>query len=153
MLKLVAVVSSLLVSLGLAAYFPPQPPGPDGPEPPKAKGKEQAKKKGEPGPRGDLTKAYDLLRRLRADDSTVGRSEERIRHWTKHTTKYYRDGLKALDAGDDFLAHESRAIAVTRTGLPTTPTTLHSSIAAIPTCLRPPAGSAPKTLANGSVAT
>ena len=44
MLKLVAVVSSLLVSLGLAA-FPPQPPGPDGPEPPKAKGKQQAKKK------------------------------------------------------------------------------------------------------------
>ena len=52
MLKLVAVVSSLLVSLGLAASFPPQPPGPDGPESPKAKGKgkEQAKKKGEPGP-------------------------------------------------------------------------------------------------------
>jgi len=51
MLKLVAVVSSLLVSLGLAAAFPPQPPGPDGPEPPKAKakGKEQAKKKESPG--------------------------------------------------------------------------------------------------------
>jgi len=111
MLKLVATVSSLLVSLGLAASFPPQPPGPDGPEPPKAKGKEQAKKKGEPGPRGDLTKAYDLLRRLRADDSTVGRSEERIRDWTERATKYYRDGLKALDAGDDFLAHEYGAIA------------------------------------------
>ena len=109
MLKLVAAVSSLLVSLGLAASFPPQPPGPDGPEPPK--GKEQAKKKGEPGPRGDLTKAYDLLRRLRADDSTVGRSEERIRDWTERATKYYRDGLKALDAGDDFLAHEYGAIA------------------------------------------
>ena len=113
MVKLVAAVSSLLVSLGLAAFFPPQPPGPDGPEPPKAKakGKEAAKKKGEPGPRGDLTKAYDLLRRLRADDSTVGRSEERIRDWTERATKYYRDGLKALDAGDDFLAHEYGAIA------------------------------------------
>ena len=90
MVKLVAAVSSLLVSLGLAAFFPPQPPGPDGPEPPKAKakGKEAAKKKGEPGPRGDLTKAYDLLRRLRADDSTVGRSEERIRDWTERATKY-----------------------------------------------------------------
>src|SRR5271166_4603 len=68
MLKLVAVVSSLLVSLGLATSFPAHPPGPDGPERPKAKakGREQAKKKGGPGPRADLTKAYELLRRLRA---------------------------------------------------------------------------------------
>ncbi len=115
MLKLAAMVSSLLVSLGLAAFLPAQPPGPDGPEPPKAKakakGKEAAKKKGEPGPAGDLTKAYDLLRRLRASDSSVGRPEERIREWTERATKYYRDGTKALDTGDEFLAHEYGAIA------------------------------------------
>ncbi len=113
MIKFAAMVTSLLVSLGLAAFLPAQPPGPDGPEPPKAKakGKEAAKKKGEPGPGGDLTKAYNLLRSLRASDSSVGRPEERIREWTERATKYYRDGLKALDAGDDFLAHEYGAIA------------------------------------------
>jgi hypothetical protein len=111
MLKLVAVASSVLVSLGLAAFIPAQPPGPDGPPPPKAKGKDEAKKKGEPGPKGDLTKAYDLLRRLRADGTSASRPEERIRDWTERATKYYRDGLKALDTGDDFLAHEYGAIA------------------------------------------
>ena len=67
MLKLAAMVSSLLVSLGLAAILPAQPPGFDGPaSKAKEKGKEAAKKKAEAGPAGDLTKAYDLLRRLRA---------------------------------------------------------------------------------------
>jgi len=41
----------------------------------------------------------------------VGRSEERIRDWTERAANYYRDGLKALDAGDDFLAHEYGATA------------------------------------------
>ncbi len=111
MIKLAAASSSLLVSLVLASLLPSQPPGRDGPEPPKAKRKEAAKKKGEPGPAGDLTKAYELLRRLRADDGTVGRSEERIHEWTERATRYYRDGLKALDGSDDFLAHEYGAIA------------------------------------------
>lgn len=115
MLKLAAMVSSLLVSLGLAAFLPAQPPGPDSPDSPKAKakakGKEAAKKKGEPGPAGDLSKAYDLLRRLRASDSSVGRPEERIREWTERATKYYREGTKAFDAGDEFLAHEYGATA------------------------------------------
>lgn len=106
MIKLAAVVSSVLMSLGLAALVPEQPRGPEDP-PPKAK----AKKKGEEGPRGDLRKAYDLLRRLRAADGSAGRPEERIRDWTDSATRYYRDGLKALDEGDDFLAHEYGAIA------------------------------------------
>jgi hypothetical protein len=112
MIKLAAVASSVLVSLGLAAFVPAQPRGPDDP-PPKAKGKGkgEAKKKGEEGPRGDLRKAYDLLRRLRAADGSAGRPEEQIRDWTERATKYYRDGLKALDDGDDFLAHEYGAIA------------------------------------------
>jgi hypothetical protein len=114
-LKLAAAASSVLVSLGLAAYFPPPPPGSDGPPPPKAKakGKEKGepKKKGEAGPKGDLRRAYDLLRRLRADESSTDRPVERIRDWTERASRYYRDGLKALDAGDDFLAHEYGAIA------------------------------------------
>jgi hypothetical protein len=112
MFKLAAVITSVLLSFGLAAFVPAQPPGPDDPPPPKAKGKKgQEKKKEEPGPKGDLRKAYDLLRRLRADGTSVGRPEERIREWTERATKYYRDGLKALDAGDGFLAHEYGAIA------------------------------------------
>jgi hypothetical protein len=119
MYKLAAVVSTILVGLGLAVLAPAQPPGPGGPPPPKAKvkakakakGKGEAKKKGEDGPKGDLTKAYDLLRRLRADATSAGRPEERIRDWTERATQYYRDGLKALNAGDDFLAHEYGVIA------------------------------------------
>jgi hypothetical protein len=115
MLKIAAAVSSVLVSLGLAAFVPAQPPGPDGPPPPKAKvkakGKGEANKKGEAGAKGDLTKAYDLLRRLRAADGPGGRPEERISDWTERAVKYYRDGLKAFETGDDFLAHEYGAIA------------------------------------------
>jgi hypothetical protein len=111
MLKPLATLMTLVVGLGLTAFLPAQPPGPDRGPLPKAKGKEQAKKKSEPGPRGDLTKAYNLLRRLRAQDNAAGRPEERIRDWTERASRYYRDGLKALDDGDDFLAHEYGAIA------------------------------------------
>ena len=113
MIKFAAVASSVLISLGLVAFVPAQDAGPDGPGPKakvKAKG-DAKKKKGEEGPIGDLRKAYDLLRRLRADDRTAGRPEERIRDWTERATKFYRDGLKALADGDDFLAHEYGAIA------------------------------------------
>jgi hypothetical protein len=111
MLKPLATLMTLVVGLGLAALLPAQPPGPDRGPLPKAKGKEQAKKKGEPGPRGDLTKAYNLLRRLHAQDNAAGRPEERIRDWTERASRYYRDGLKAFHDGDDFLAHEYGAIA------------------------------------------
>jgi hypothetical protein len=113
MLKLVATTSSVLVSLALAAFIPAQPPGPDDP-PPKAKakgkGKTDAKKK-EAGPQGDLRRAYDLLHRLRADDGSTGRPDERIRDWTERAARYYRDGIKAFEGGDEFLAHEYGAIA------------------------------------------
>ncbi len=94
MIKLVATVSSVLVSLGLAAWMPAQPPPPDGPPPPKAKikakGKGEPKKKGEREPGGELSKAYDLLRRLRADDSSGARPEERLRDWTDRAAGLYR---------------------------------------------------------------
>ena len=63
------------------------------------------------GPAGDLRKAYDLLRRLRADDRPAGRPEERLRDWTDRAAKLYRDGLKAFEDGDDRLAHEYGAAA------------------------------------------
>jgi hypothetical protein len=115
MTKLVATVSSVLVSLGLAASMPAQPPPPDGGPPPKAKvkakGKGDPKKKGEREPGGALSKAYDLLRRLRADDNSGGRSEERLREWTDRAAGFYRAGLKALNGADDRLAREYGAAA------------------------------------------
>jgi hypothetical protein len=112
MLKLAAAASSVLISLGLAAFYPPQPERSDGPPAPKTKGKGEAKKKkGEAGAQGDLRRAYDLLRRLRADDGSAGRPEERIRDWTERAATYYRDGVKAFNDGDAFLAHEYGAVA------------------------------------------
>jgi hypothetical protein len=117
MLKLTAMMMTVLVGLGLATVLPAQPPSDDDAPPPKAKlkvkfrEKFEPKKKGDPGPRGDLTKAYELLRRLRSDETTAGRPEERIRDWTERATKYYRDGLKAFEDGDHFLAHEYGAVA------------------------------------------
>jgi len=111
MLKLAATVSSVLVSLGLAAFLPAQPPSPDGPPPPKAKGKGAPKKKGEREPGGELKKAYDLLRRVRADDGGGGRPEERLRDWTDRAAELYREGLRATSAADLLLAREYGAAA------------------------------------------
>ena len=114
MTKLVATVSSVLVSLGLAASMPAQPPPPDGGPPPKAKvkakGKGEPKKKGEREPGAELSKAYDLLRRLRADDGG-GRPEDRLRDWTDKAAGLYREGLKALNSADGRLAREYGAAA------------------------------------------
>ena len=119
MIKAVATVTSVLLSLGLAGLLPagPQPPR-EGP-PPKAKKKydpkkkdepnvkkAEPKKKGGPGPAADLRRAYDLLTRLRASSDPAGRPEERLRDWTDRASRLYRDGLKAYDKGDVFLAHE-----------------------------------------------
>jgi hypothetical protein len=112
MFKLVAAASSVLLSLGLAALF--QPPPCDGlsPPPPRAKGKvEGKKKKGAPEPGGELRKSYDLLRRIRADSSATGRTEERLREWTDRATMFYREGLKALGASDALGAREYGAAA------------------------------------------
>ena len=112
--KLATVISSVLVGLGLASMLPAQPPPPpDGPPFAKIKGKgaEKAKKKGERGPGGDLRKAYDLLRRLRADEGKAGRPEERLREWTDRAASLYREGLKAQSAVDPFRAREYGAAA------------------------------------------
>ena len=105
MFKLAAVASSVLISLGLAAVVQPPPPS-YGPPPPKAKGKGEPKKKGAREPGGELRKAYDLLRRLRADDGVAGRPAERLREWTDRAAELYRDGLRAQSAGDLFRARE-----------------------------------------------
>jgi hypothetical protein len=108
MFKFVAVASSVLVSLLLAAFLQAQPPPPFGQPFPKAKakGKGEGKKKGEREPGGDLMKAYDLLRRLRADDGVAGRPDERLRDWTDRAAALYREGLRAQGAGDFFSARE-----------------------------------------------
>ena len=113
MLKFVAMAGSILVSVALAAVLPAQPPPPDGPPPPKAKGKGKGapKKKGEREPGGELRKAYDLLRRLRTDEGTAGRPEERLRNWTDRAAELYRQGLRAQGAGDLFRAREYGAAA------------------------------------------
>ena len=106
MFKLFAVASSVLVSLLLAAFLQAQPPPPYGQPPPKAKGKAEGKKKGGREIGGELRKAYDLLRRLRADDGAAGRPDERLREWTDRAAGLYRDGLRAQAAGDLFSARE-----------------------------------------------
>jgi hypothetical protein len=111
MFKLIATVSSVVVSLGLAAFLPGQPPPPGGQPVPKAKGKGVGKKKAEREPGGELRKAYDLLRRLRADDGAAGRTEERLREWSNQAAGLYRDGLKAQSAGDMLVAREYGAAA------------------------------------------
>ncbi len=111
MTKLIATVASVVVSLGFAAFVAGQVPPPGGPPIPKAKGKGAGKKKAEREPGGELRKAYDLLRRLRADDGAAGRTEERLREWSNQAAKLYRDGLKAQSARDTFLAREYGAAA------------------------------------------
>lgn len=111
MIKLVAAVSSVVLSLGLATLLPGQPPPPGGPPVPKAKGKGGAKKKAEREPGGELRKAYDLLRRLRADEVVAGRPEERLRKWTDRAAELYREGLRAQSASDPMLAREYGAAA------------------------------------------
>ena len=54
MIKILATVSSVVVSLGLAAFIPAQPPPPDGGPAPKAKGK---KGKGEARRRASANRA------------------------------------------------------------------------------------------------
>jgi hypothetical protein len=112
MLKLVATAASVLVSLGLAAFVQPPPALYGQPVPKaKAKGKGEGKKKGEREPGGELRKAYDLLRRLRADEGVAGRPDERLRDWTGRAAALYREGLRAQGAGDFFAAREYGAAA------------------------------------------
>ncbi len=113
MIKFVAIAASVILSLGVVAAIPAQPPPPDGGFLAKAKGKGKAdaKKKAGREPGGELSKAYDLLRRLRAEDSSAGKADERLRTWTDRAAGFYREGLKAQTAGDPLRAREYGAAA------------------------------------------
>ena len=101
LLKILALGTSSLLGLALAAAMPPEPASPpDEPPPPKAKKKEDR------GPGGELKKTYDLLRRVRSDNRATGRPEERLRDWTERATKLYRDRLKSLEDGEGREARE-----------------------------------------------
>jgi hypothetical protein len=123
LLKVLGVGASGLLCLTLMGMMPASSQEPQEPPPPPKKkdffnkkgeaGKkaEVTKKKGEEGPEGDLDRAYNLLRRLRADGHSAGHPEARIREWTDRAVDYYRNGLKALREEDAQLAHEYAAIA------------------------------------------
>ena len=106
MFKPIILSVTSLIGVGLAALIQPPPP-PDGPPP---HGKAEKEKKGAPGPEGDLRRAYDLLRKLRAENG-AGRSEDKLQDWTDRATGLYRKGIKALAADDRRLGHEYGAAA------------------------------------------
>jgi hypothetical protein len=118
LLKILSLGASGLVSLAMLGAMPAAPQEPEVPPPPKKKGlpfpkKGEAaeQKEGERGPEVDLQRAYSLLRRLRADGQAAGRPDARISDWTERATKYYRDGVRALQDENPLLAHEYGAIA------------------------------------------
>jgi hypothetical protein len=100
-----AMGASAVVGLFLTGLTPATGTLDDPPPPPKKK------KGGPPGPGGELRKAYDLLRRLRAGDRTAGRPEERLRDWTDRATRLYRDAIRSRRDGDERLAREYGAAA------------------------------------------
>jgi len=108
MRKILWLATSGLLSLGLATLAAQERPD-DPPPPPKKKGDPAAK--GERGPAGDIRKAYDLLRRIKADDSPEGRREERLKDWTDRAVALYRQGVRAIEADDPRAAHEYGAAA------------------------------------------
>jgi hypothetical protein len=106
MQKLFMLAASGLLSLGLAGFMPAPSPGALDDPPPPHKKKDGPAKKDEPGPAGDLRRAYDLLRRIKSDDGPSGRSDERLRDWTERAAKFYRKAVQAHATGDPRLAHE-----------------------------------------------
>ena len=104
MLKILAMGTTGLLGMGLSALFQAEPPPPPGapPRPPEAK-------KG--GPDGDMRKAYDLLRHLRAEDGPAGKPEERLRDLTERATRLYRKAVEAKQAGQGHASHEFGAAA------------------------------------------
>ena len=96
-LKILGLGLTSLLGVALSAALPPA--SPDEPPPPKAKKKEGR------GP-DELKKAYDLLRRVRADNRATGRPEDRLRDWTDRATKLYRDAVKSSEKGDERVARE-----------------------------------------------
>ena len=111
MLKFIALGATSLLGVGLGALLSAAPPPPtDGPPPPP-----HEKKKGGPGPRGpegELRKAYDLLRRLRAADGPAGKPQERLKDWTERASRLYRKAVEAKAAGGPpHKAHEYASAA------------------------------------------
>jgi hypothetical protein len=114
--KTIILGLSALLSLGLAGAVASQPSASseDMPAPQKKKGEPSQKgapKKDEPGPAGDLRRAYDLLRRIKIEDGPSGRSDERLRDWTERAAKFYRKGVQAESTGEKRQAHEYGAAA------------------------------------------
>ena len=99
------LTTSGLVMLGLAWIMPPSSESADEP-PPSEKKKDEAAKKDAPGPEGDLNRAYELLRRIKADAGQPGRADDRLRGWTDRAVGFYRRGVAAYEAGDRRRAHE-----------------------------------------------
>ena len=98
LMKLLTLGTSSLLGVALCGIMPAPDDGPPPPEP--------RKKKEAPGPAGELTKAYTLIRRISADGPTTGRPEERLKDWTDRATKLYRQGITAYKAGDEREAGE-----------------------------------------------
>jgi hypothetical protein len=94
LLKILVFGTTSLLGVALSAAMPPDPP--DDPPPPHHKAKKEDR-----GPGGELKKTYALLRRLRADGRTTGRTEERLKDWTDRATKLYRDAVKASAKGEE----------------------------------------------------
>ena len=111
MSKTFAVICSVVISLGLATLLPAQPPPVPGLPLVKAKGKGTAKKKGERETGGDLRKAYDLLRRLRAEEVAAARPDDRLRNWMDRAVDVYRTAQRSQADGDFFRAREYGAAA------------------------------------------
>src|SRR5262249_37036532 len=119
---LLGVGASGLLSLTLLGMLPASSQEPE-PPPPKKKdffGKRKGeagreggveKRKSEAGPEEDLYRPHHILRPLRADGQTAGRTAARIREWTDRAVDYYRNGLRALRDENPQLAHEYAAIA------------------------------------------
>jgi hypothetical protein len=96
------ITTVLGIGLGVLIQAPPPPDGP--PRPPE-------KKTGPGGPDGELRRAYDLLRHLRAQDSPAGKTEERLRDLTDRATRLYRKAVAAREAGEARSAREYGAAA------------------------------------------
>ena len=96
--KLLALGTTSLLGIALCGFLPASD---DPPPPPDSKKKKEAG-----GPGGELTKAYTLIRRLRADGRTTGRPEERLKDWTDRAAKLYREAVAAADNGEERKAHE-----------------------------------------------
>ena len=116
--KIFTLGASGLLSLTLLGVMPAASQQPEEPTPTKKKGlgffkqgRGEAQQGAEAGPEADLHRAYHLLRRLRADGQAASSSDARIREWTDRATRYYREGIRALQDENPQLAHESAVIA------------------------------------------